>query len=146
MVWQSILLILLSSVKLLFAPLAVKTDFTILQTILFTSLGGSLGVLVFYFLSAGIMKRALTKRIERVKAGLQKPKRNFTRTNKLIVTIKHKLGLPGIAFLLLPFISVPVCAIISAKFFRHREDTLIYLILSVVSWSVILTFLYDSVI
>lgn len=144
MVWQIIILILTSSVKFLFAPLvSLSMGFDKLQTILFTSLGGALGVLVFYFLSAGLMKKALERRIAKVKAGLAKPKKNFTRINKLIVRVKHKMGLPGIAFLTLPIISVPLCAIISAKFFRHRNDTLAYLMISVLIWSVTLTYAYS---
>ncbi len=143
MVWKFISVFLLSTVKFLFAPAAAKgLDLSILQTILITSAGGITGVIVFYFLSKTLQQRALDKRRKLIAEGLKAPKRNFTKVNKTIVKIKTSMGLPGIAFLTLPFISIPVCVIIAAKFFRHRNETLPMLIGSVLVWSVLLTYLF----
>ncbi len=141
MIWKFIIVFLTSSVKFLFAPVAsLQMGFSIWQTLLITTMGGCTGVMVFYFLSTGLQQGAFKRNQQLIAEGKRQAKRKFTRINKAIVNIKRKMGLPGIAFLTLPFVSIPVCAIISAKFFRHRRDTLPMLIASVVTWSLILTF------
>ncbi|MES2630181.1 MAG: hypothetical protein V4616_14555 [Bacteroidota bacterium] len=146
MVWKIILVFLTSTVKFLFAPAAaIGIGFSILQTILITSVGGVTGVVIFFYLSTGLQQRAFLRRKKLEAEGLKKPKKKFTRANKTIVKIKRSLGLPGIAFLTLPFISIPVCVIITAKFFRHRNDALPFLISSILIWSVALTYLYSFI-
>lgn len=142
MAWKIIIIFLTSSVKFLFAPVAsLNLGFNELQTILITTVGGCTGVFVFFYLSSTLQKRALDKRRRLILEGKKKPAKNFTKMNKLIVRIKRTMGLPGIAFCTLPFISVPVCTIIAAKFFRHRKETLPMLIGSIVFWSFCLTYL-----
>lgn len=146
MVWKIIIVFLTSTVKFLFAPAAaLGVGLSVFQTILITSIGGITGVFVFFYLSKGLQKRAYERKQRLIREGLKKPKPTFTRINKAIVRIKRSMGLPGIAFLTLPFVSIPVCVIISAKFFRHRNDTLPMLVGSVIIWSVTLTYLYSFV-
>ncbi len=138
-------LFLISTVKFSFAPIAALTTFSVLQTIIITSAGGCTGVLVFFLLSTGFQRWSAARRHKLEDKGAKKPKRNFTRTNKTIVKVKRAFGLPGIAFLTLPLISVPLCAIITAKFYRHRKEALPMLIISVLVWSVTLTYLFSLI-
>ena len=143
MVWKAVVVFFTSSVKFLFAPsIAIGVvGFTPLETIIITTAGGSFGICVFYFLSERLMQAALERRQRLIREGKARKKKNFTRLNKTIVRIKRTMGIMGVAYLTLPFISIPLCAIISAKFFRHQRHTVALLLSSVVIWSVLLTLL-----
>ena len=54
-------------------------------------------------------KRAVKKRLEQEKKGIPvKVKKKFTRINKLIVRIKLRIGIYGIAFWAPLFLSIPI--------------------------------------
>ncbi len=140
MAWKILIVFFTSAVKFLFAPVTSMTmGLSWLQTILITSVGGCTGVMVFFFASSSILRRALKKQQLKEKNPNYIRKKRFTRVNKTIVRIKRSMGLPGIAFVTLPFISVPLCTIIAAKFFRHKKETLPFLLISVLVWSLLLT-------
>lgn len=126
-------------VKFAFSQLmATGLGFGYLATLLITVLGGCTGMLVFYFGSGWFMERVARRKQKRLDQG-KDPKRSFTRTNRTIVRVKRSQGLSGLAFLTPVLISIPIGAIIAAKYFRNDRRTLPILLASVVIWGVILT-------
>lgn len=112
------------------------------ETMLLVSAGGCTGAIIFYLGSAGVLEwfrqRRIRKRARAISRGLS-PKRIFTRTNRLIVRLKHGYGLHGLVFISPPILSIPITALLAAKYFRHDRRTLPFLLLSVVIWSFVLS-------
>jgi uncharacterized membrane protein len=124
-------------------PAAVAMGFNYWQSVGITISGGIVGLLVFYFSSAGLMEIARKRRIKKeslkLAAGKEVNHQYFNRFNKFIIKVKHKVGIFGIAFITPTILGIPLGAIIAAKFFKHKRYTLPVLILSVVLWSVAFT-------
>ncbi len=116
-------------------------DHTFIETVLLTAIGGSIGTVIFFRLGRRVLEwfrlRFVKRRDERLAKGLA-PKRIFTRTNRMIVRVKRSYGLLGIA-LLPPILSVPITAILAAKYFRHDPRALPVLMSAVIAWSVVLS-------
>ncbi len=112
------------------------------ETVLLIGAGGCIGTILFYFLSARVLEwfrqRRIRKSARAIARGLR-PKRIFTRTNKLIIRLKRGYGLQGLVFVAPPILSIPITALLAAKYFRHDRRTLPYLLLSVVAWSFVLS-------
>ncbi|MBK9758643.1 MAG: hypothetical protein IPO90_01400 [Flavobacteriales bacterium] len=110
--------------------------FTLLQNFLFTSLGGCIGVLVFYRLSAWLSERArlkaLRKRTEALAINPAAVSRIFTRHNRWLIRLKHNSGLRGVAALTPLVLTIPLGSILAARYFRHDRRTIPALLLSVV--------------
>lgn len=105
---------------------------------------------LFFFSAADYFRRRsfermLKRKTEAEKAGIEyKEKRKFTRLNKGIVYIKRFMGVYGITLISPLFLSVPIGAIIAAKFYGKRNETLPLLLLGLVSHSIWLTLVYYS--
>lgn len=135
--------VLTASVKFLFAGLVsfgMGNGFW--ETLIYTAIGGLLGMSVFYLGGRGLLewfrKRYLRRVQERISKGLP-PKRIFTRTNRLIVRVKQRYGILGLAMFAPPTLSIPVTALLAAKYFRHDRRTLPTLLVSVMVWSAVLS-------
>lgn len=112
------------------------------QTVLLIGAGGCIGAFLFYSGSAGVLEWFRQRRIRsraRAIAKGEPPKRIFTRTNRAIVRLKRGYGLQGLVFLSPPILSIPIAALLAAKYFRHDRRTLPFLLLSVVIWSFVLS-------
>lgn len=112
------------------------------QTVLLIAAGGCLGAIFFFFAGASVLEWFRKRRVQkqaRDKARGLAPKRIHTRTNKAIVRLKHGYGLQGLIFVAPPILSIPITALLAAKYFRHDRRTLPYLLLSVVAWSFVLS-------
>lgn len=145
----AILFVLFATVKYMVAPPAgLEAGFGLWGTILGMIIGGIVGVLTFFFTANYFLDRARKKRLKKyaeIKAAGGELPKILTRKNKGIVRLKKRLGLYGIVFIALPFVSLPVEGILCAKFFKHEKKKLIpLLILSVIIWSFLLTFFYNS--
>ena len=141
---EVITIVAASMVKFAISPLvSYGLGYTFLQTLLFTSLGGCLGVVVFYRISAWLMKRARLRRLHRAIArehGVTvSPRRVFTNFNRFVVRVKRGHGLQGLAALTPILLSIPIGTIIAAKYFRHDRRTLPTLLSSVLIWAVVLS-------
>lgn len=125
---------LLATVKFLFAPFtALGMGFTYFEAALLTSIGGIAGVTIFFWLSEFLA--------ERFKGNPNKKK--FTRLNRTIIGLKHRIGIKGLAFIGLPFLSVPISCAIMGKFYKHQaKQAYTYLCVSVLLWSFILPAIY----
>lgn len=129
-------------------PAGLEAGFGLWGTIIGMIVGGVIGVLSFFYMADYFLERARKKKFkkyEKIRAKGGKLPKVFTRKNKAIVNLKHRLGMYGIVFIALPFVSLPVEGLLCAKFFKHEKKKLIpLLILSVVIWSFILTLFYNS--
>lgn len=131
---QVIGLMLIASVKFLYAPTAVyMAGYNFLQSLLITSGGGFLGVFIFFYLGELIL-RGWRKLFPQ-----KKPKRRFTKGNRLFVKIRARYGLYGLAFVTPCIISIPVGCLLAARYYSHSRAVLPLLFVSVVFWSVVLT-------
>jgi hypothetical protein len=140
----------ISAVKFLFAPfISIGYGFNYFQTVLITAVGGILGILFFYFLSRWIIRQYYLysplvysyftgEKIEKSIGTLQKDnllKKKFTRKNKLIINIRNKYGYIGIILLTPVLLSIPIGAFLAQKYYSKKNNTLIYLSISIVLWS-----------
>lgn len=127
----------------LFATLkfAVAVPFFILQekldfweALLFGVSSGIFGIFLFMYLSS---KFIIALAWMRNKLGLKpkKKKRVFTKKNRIIVKIKSKYGLAGIAFLSPIAISLPVGCFLGVHFYKNKRKVFIYMLGGVILWS-----------
>lgn len=127
----------LSMIKFMFAPFggpAMKLNF--LETYLSCVAGAFAAAFIFYFSSEFFMIRAHKKRKALLHASITngtplKFKPKFTRFNKLIVKLKRRLGIYGIAFYAPLFLSVPVGSIVTAKFYGKEKRTFPLILLGI---------------
>ena len=134
---QVILTILSSSVKFAMTfPLAVlQFNFNFAETVLWTNVGGILGIYFFTYLSDKIMewwKRNFRK----------KRKKIFTKKNRRIVRIKQDYGLIGIALITPLLLSIPVGAFLMVRYYPRSKYKIVALLTSNIIWSVIYTLFY----
>ena len=138
-----ILAVLGTSVVKFVLAAAVSYGFnhTFWETVLLLSIGGALGTTAFYRAGVGVLKwlhaRAIRNRDRRIAKGLA-PKRVFTRSNRFIVRVKRSYGLFGLA-IMPPLLSVPITALIAAKYFHHDRRTLPVLLTAIAGWSLVLS-------
>ncbi len=127
----------LSMIKFMFAPFAgpgLKLNF--LETYLSCISGAFVAAFVFYFSSEFFMIRAHKKRKALLHASITtgtplKYKPKFTRFNKLIVKLKRRFGIYGIAFYAPLFLSVPIGSIVTAKFYGKEKRTFPLILLGI---------------
>ena len=128
-------LIGVSMIKFMFAPFyGLAFDLSFLETFLCTFMGGILSAVIFYWSAEFFMKRAATKRMEKITKAIEsgKPvvhKRKMTRVNKTIVKVKRSIGIWGISLFAPLFLSVPLGSIISAKFYGKDKRTFFIILL-----------------
>lgn len=144
-------LILLSSVKLLFAPGAsLAAGFSVGQTILVTSIGGCTGVTSFFYFGNWVMV-AIRKWHFRLLHGTRssavhkEKKTRSTKRRRAIVRLKTKYGVVGLAILTPAIISIPIGAVVAARYYFHNKWMLPLLLISTLCWSTGLTFLAYAV-
>lgn len=132
---------LIASVKFALAPFeAERYGFSFRDSMLITTSGGITGILAFTFIGQGISYgwKKLKSVFKRRAAARTEPKKLFTGTNKLIVRIKMKFGLIGLAVTTPSIISIPVGTIVINHFYRKKGRNIALLILSLLAWSVAL--------
>lgn len=127
----------LSMIKFMFAPFggpAMKLNY--LETYLSCISGAFVAAFIFYFSSEFFMIRAHKKRQAALHASIAsgiplKYKPKFTRFNKLIVKLKRRFGIYGIAFYAPLFLSVPLGSIVTAKFYGKEKRTFPLILLGI---------------
>jgi hypothetical protein len=140
---QILFVVLFSSVKfLLVPPIAIlQYHFPVWDAIILTSLGGTLGVLLFYFLSKEIMIAWQFVVVSFVRK--HKPhhkhhsKPRFSNLSRRIVRLKNRWGLYGLVIITPCVLSIPFGTFIAARFFPGKR-TILLLCGSVVVWSLVL--------
>ena len=126
-------LLIFSGVKFFLAPsTAIISGYTFLETILITTAGGIGGVITFFYF--GEFMQYLFRRRKS-----KKEKKKFTRFNRYIIKVKSTYGLVGLALLTPCLLSIPLGALLAARYFDDDKRTLPFLLASVVIWSLVLT-------
>jgi len=126
-----------SMIKFLFTPFGgPKAGLSFIETYVVCVAGALLSAAIFYFSSEFFLIRAHKKRKELIRKSIEtgiplKQKKKFTKTNKLIVRIKHKLGIIGVAFYAPLFLSIPIGTIITAKFYGKEKRTFPLIVLGI---------------
>jgi hypothetical protein len=144
--------LLASALKFIVAPLAAKElDFQYYQTLILTIIGGICGMIFFYYLTTAIIKiyRYLLRKLKnafRTREAIavrkiRKKSKVFTRRNRFIVWLRGKYGMFGIVALS-PLLSLAVGSFLANKYYSKNKNILLYLSISVVTWSVIFTSIY----
>ena len=138
---QILLVVILSATKFLTAPItSLNIGFGYLETLLITTIGGVIGVVFFYYLSAGIMFIFGKIASLFIKKGTKpKPAKKFTWKNKLIVRVKRDYGLIGLAAITPTFLSIPLGTFLASRYFHDQKKVITYLCASVIVWSVIVS-------
>ncbi len=85
-------------------------------------------MLVFYFASDFLMDRAARKRKEKIRLAIEKgvepkQKKKFTWLNKFLVKSKARFGIYALTFIAPLFFSIPLGAVICAKFYGDKKMT-----------------------
>lgn len=120
---------LLGTIKFMVAPFSgIPFELSFIETYIAACAGAMVGTAVFYFAAEFFIKRARNKKItQREEAILNGTplieKKKFTRLNRFIVKIKHRLGIIGISFWAPFFMSIPIGAVVVAKFYGKRKIT-----------------------
>ncbi len=147
--WEIILVFLLSTVKFVFGsvPMALGFGFSFFESTVVTSLGGFTGVVFFVYMSDKFIANAKKLRAKRLATHPdQKPKKQFTRKNRIIVSVKTRFGIAGIA-LLTPFIlSIPLGCFLAVRYFKDKQQILMYMFASILFWAVCSYYLYKPAI
>jgi len=104
------------------------------KTALILFVGGSVGTLVFYYFGT-IISTYLDKLLNKKNS---KPKKTFSRKNRLIIKVKSSYGLIGLALLTPIIFSIPIGSLLAARFFSRNKYVLHYLLGSVIFWSLLL--------
>ena len=140
---KSIEILIISSIKFIFAaPVSYLDGFDYIQTFIFTTLGGIAGVLFFYYMGEWFYN---TKRNNNFIVKL----RNFKRNNlskiesRIVEKLRIKYGLLGIIILTPIFFSIPLGSILANKYYSKRKRIPLYLTISVICWSLIITTFFN---
>ena len=137
--WEIVSVFLLSTVKFVFGgvPLALGLGFSFFKAVTVTSSGGFVGVIFFVFLSEKLISNVKKlKEKSRIPDIQLSSKKIFTRKNKIIVNVKHRFGLLGIAFLTPLLLSIPVGCYVAVRYFKNRHLILVYMFASILFWSI----------
>lgn len=131
---QLLLLLLFSATKFLFAAgyLLTNQGYEYLHTVLILLIGGTIGVFVFTFFSEWLNQ--IIDKLFKPK----KKKKTFTKKNRIIVKIKSKYGLYGIALLTPVFFSIPIGCFLAARFYHSHKKNITVLLGAVLFWSLLL--------
>lgn len=136
--WEIVGIFLLSTVKFVFGavPAALAAGFSFFESVTVTSLGGFTGVTFFVLMSEKVVARIKKRRLNRIHELHLQKKKAFTRRNKMIVRVKKRFGLLGIAFLTPLLLSIPIGCFIAVRYFHQKHKILVYMFLSILFWSI----------
>ena len=149
---EEFLVIFFSSVKFgLTFPLAIiEYNLGFMETILWTNVGGLIGILVFAFLSEQLLflwRNYLWNFLQKlfnISREKVKTKKIFTKKNRRIVKIKSKYGLAGIALSTPILLSIPLGVFLTIRYFNHKKYKLLYLLGGNIIWSFLYASFYSS--
>ena len=133
--------ILMSILKFLLTPsLMIAAGYNWMEVMVTCSLGATIGILVFY--KAGKSIFSWWKRVKASSLNIKPPKKKrfITKRKRQFIHFKKQYGLLGL-MLISCLISVPITAVLGAKYFSHNRHTPLYLIVTFFVWGCLLTFL-----
>lgn len=127
-----------STFKFMFTPLAGPlAGLNFIETYISCLVGGLTSVSLFYYLGntiSAVNQRILAKRIEKAlnKNRTVKLRKRFTKTNRSIIKLKNKLNFFMACWLIPLFFSLPIGSIVIAKFYRHKKEAFLYIVIGVI--------------
>lgn len=116
--------------------MALGLGFSFFEAVTVTSLGGILGCTIFVMLSDKIVDRLKKRRERKCREGHISTGKKFTKKNKLILRVKTKFGLIGIAFLTPFILSIPIGCFLAVRYFKVKQKILVHMYVSILFWSV----------
>ncbi|MDE0917153.1 MAG: hypothetical protein OSA04_02475 [Flavobacteriales bacterium] len=137
--------VFMSILKFLITPsLMIAAGNNWMEVMVTCTLGATIGILLFY--TAGKSIFSWWKRVKASSRNNKTPKKTrlITKRKRQFIQFKSQYGLVGL-MLVSVFISVPITAVLGAKYFSHNRNTPIYLIAAFVLWGCVLTFISWSV-
>lgn len=133
--------IFLAGTKVLLTPgIMLAAGYGFVETMTITYIGALLGVVVFYYFGVAIFRWW-----DDLVGNKKSKKLIFTSKSRAMVKVKIRYGVIGIASLA-PIISIPVSALIVAKFFPGKHKVIGIYALVLIPVSIGLTFLSKPVI
>jgi hypothetical protein len=133
--------LLLAGTKILLAPgLMLAAGYGLVKTSIITYIGALIGAIVFYYFGVAIFNWW-----DKLIGNKNKDKFIFSSRTRAMVKVKIRYGIMGIAALA-PIISIPVSALIVAKFFPGKHKVVGIYALVLIPISIGLTLLSEPVI
>jgi len=132
---------LMGTVKFMFAATSMMAfSVSYWEVVFATFLGAFLSFNVFFFFSGLLMERARDKKLEKIKKGTLKPKKQFSRMNKFVVKLKQSSFGYFVLVIVGPMVlSIPIGSIIIAKFYRRIKLTYWLEMISLFVWANLFT-------
>ena len=121
-------------VKFLVTPsLMIARGWSFGATVIVTSTGAAVGVWIFFYFGKWMLKKWAEFR------GEKEPKRPFfTPQRRRVVRFRRQFGMWGL-LAISGMISVPIAAILAAKYYQRDERMPWILVVAFVAWSLLLT-------
>ena len=133
--------LVMSIVKFVFIPSAMTVKgYEPWEILLVTISGAVVGVILFYHSGKAIFSWWSKFKSKSNFFSNKKRKTVFTPGRRKLIQYKDKYGFTGL-LIVAGLFSVPISALLGAKYFSNRQNTVLYLILAFVAWSCVLTFL-----
>ena len=134
-------------------PYAMIIGLDYKQTVIAVLLGGIGGFLFFYYLSKPFV-RVLDSAWPHIckmlplsakakfqtfcaKKSINLPPKIFTRKSRNIAKFKRTYGFWGIVLTTPLFLSIPLGAFLANKYYSRRKHTVLYMILSIIGWTIV---------
>ena len=123
-------------------PVAVYgMEMSIKEVLLYTNLGGLLGLLFFAYLWHHILQWWMIK----VKPRMRKKENKqplFTRKKRRFIRLKNTYGLAGIVFLNPIILSIPISTFLVIRFYGRKKRYLVWLFAGQIAWSILYAVFY----
>ncbi|MBL4657486.1 MAG: hypothetical protein JKX73_05755 [Flavobacteriales bacterium] len=118
--------------KFIWAPvtMAATTDYLWWEVLIITIAGAWIGIVIFFYFGKVILEYFNKRR--------KNPPKKFNKLNRFIAKVKGKYGLTGLVTII-GIISVPLCSLIAAAYFKENKRVVPALLLSTVIWACSLT-------
>lgn len=131
-------IVFMSALKFALGPIAAfKFNLSFVETILLTTLGMMISVVIFS--TVGHKLKIWQEH------HFPRKKKLFTSKNRKIVRVWQKFGLTGIAFLT-PILLTPIGGtLLAAAFGEHAKRIILFMLPSAIGWAIIITVFIDEV-
>ena len=156
MIFKILHVIILASVKYFVTlPYAMIIGLDFKQALISVLIGGIGGFLFFYYLSKWTLKgyydlkpkicRLIPERFKLKyhvfckRISIPKTHKKFSRKSRFLVKIKTTYGFWGIIIATPFLLSIPIGAFLANKYYSKRPQTVPYMILSILGWTVVLS-------
>jgi hypothetical protein len=114
------------------------------ETLIYTNIGGIIGVFTFFYFSGFLIRMWNTYWPENLKF-YRKTKKIFSKRNRRFVSIRLRYGLFGIVLLSPVILSIPLGSFLTVKYFGTKTSNVIWLVTGQAFWSLVYTFFYTRV-